>query len=74
MKKVSLAILLSLSTISAGFSQVVKNEEVKQEKKLPIEKTENLMNFKDFEMEADYSLLKLSMELEKDFKHTYSER
>ena len=67
-------VLLSLSTVSLGFSEVVKKGETHQKKKIFDNETAKLMNFKDFEVEADYDLLKLSMELEKDFNYLYSER
>ncbi len=74
MKKFGFMVLLSLSTVSLGFSEVLKKCEYKQQNKIFDSKTAKLIDFKDFEVEADYNLLKLSMELEKDFKYLYSER
>ncbi len=74
MKKFSFMVLLTLSTVSLGFSEVIKKSEYQQNKKTFDSKTAKLIDFKDFEVEADYDLLKLSMELEKDFNYLYSER
>ena len=74
MKKFCFMVLLSLSTVSLGFSEVVKNDESEQKKKIFYSETTKLMNFKDFEVKANYDLLKLSMELQKDLNYLYSER
>ncbi len=73
MKKVLLAVFLSISTTSVVFadnSQVEKST-VKQNFKVKSIITEK--DLKNFEMEADYQLLKLSAEIENDFKKIYSE-
>ena len=74
MKKFGFMVLLSLSTVSLGFSEVIKQDEIHQKKKILDSETAKLTNFRDFEVEADYDLLKLSIELEKDFNYLYSER
>ncbi len=74
MKKFGFVVFLFLATVSLGFSEIVKKDEYQQKGKIFDSGTVKLMDFKDFEVEADYDLLKLSMELEKDFNYLYSER
>ncbi|RUM59883.1 MAG: hypothetical protein DSY53_01755 [Persephonella sp.] len=73
MKKVLLAVFLSISTTSIVFADNSKIEKstVKQNFKVKSIITEK--DLKNFEMEADYQLLKLSAEIESDFKKIYSE-